>query len=119
VSWNSSSFLPNGSAGNCPLSQVLEAQQHRQHPFELAVEVDLVAAEPLKPVGVERLSKRLLPDQRAGGQFVVPVILPPLHLTFEEASQALNVGGSGLLTLLQFVRTAGQFIGPLSPHVLA
>jgi hypothetical protein len=28
-------------------SQVLETQQHRQHPFELAVEMDLVAAQPL------------------------------------------------------------------------
>jgi hypothetical protein len=81
--------------------------------------MDLVAAEPLKPVGVERLSKRLLPDQRADGQFIVPVIVPRLHLTFEEATQALDVGGSGLLTLPQFVRTAGQFIGPPSPQVLA
>ena len=41
--------LPNGSASDRPLPQVLEAQQHGEHPFELAIEVDLVAA-PLQPV---------------------------------------------------------------------
>jgi hypothetical protein len=47
-------FLPNGSARDRSLPQVLEAQQHGQHPLELAVEVDLVAAEPLQLVGIER-----------------------------------------------------------------
>jgi hypothetical protein len=46
-------FLPNGSARPLPqsefqliypLAQGLEAQQHSQHPFELSVEVDLIAA---------------------------------------------------------------------------
>jgi hypothetical protein len=49
-------LLPNGSAFDCPLPQVLEPQQHGQHPFELAVEVDLVAAEPFElmvSIGVE------------------------------------------------------------------
>ena len=36
-----------GSAHYRPLPQVLEAQQHGQHPFELSVEMNLVAAEPL------------------------------------------------------------------------
>jgi hypothetical protein len=39
--------LRNGSAHYRPLPQVLEAQQHGQHPFELSVEMNLVAAEPL------------------------------------------------------------------------
>jgi hypothetical protein len=30
------------------MPQVLEAQEHGQHPFELSVEMDLVAAEPLQ-----------------------------------------------------------------------
>ena len=55
-------FLPNGSVRPLPqgefqliypLPQGLEAQQHSQHPFELSVEVDLIAAEPLQVVGVE------------------------------------------------------------------
>jgi hypothetical protein len=54
--------LPNTSAGNGARPQVLEAQQHGQHPFELAVKVDLVAAEPLQLVGIERLMAG--PDQR-------------------------------------------------------
>src|ERR1700727_2791338 len=40
--------LRNGSARDRPLPQVLEAQEHGQHPFELSVEMDLVAAEPLQ-----------------------------------------------------------------------
>ena len=38
-----SAFLPNGSALDRRLPQVLEAQQHGEHPFELAVEMDLIA----------------------------------------------------------------------------
>jgi hypothetical protein len=61
--------LRNGSARDRPLPQVFEAQQHGQHPFELSVEVDLVAAEPLQLVGVERLTERLLAYERPVGQF--------------------------------------------------
>ena len=57
--------LRNGSASDRPLPQVLEAQQHGQHPFELAVEMDLVAAESFQLVGVKRLTERLLADRRA------------------------------------------------------
>ena len=43
-----SCILPNGSVLDRSLPQVLEPQQHGQHPFELAVEMDLVAPEPLQ-----------------------------------------------------------------------
>jgi hypothetical protein len=49
--------LPNGSALDGPLPQFLEAQQHGEHPFELAVEMDLITAEPFQLVGVERLAE--------------------------------------------------------------
>lgn len=61
------SVLPNGSALDGGASQVLEPQQHSEHPFELAVEMDLVAAKPLQLVRVERLTERLLADQRPMG----------------------------------------------------
>jgi hypothetical protein len=57
-------ILPNGSSRDRPLPQVLEPQQHGQHPFELAVETDLVAAEPFELVRVERLAKGMLTDRR-------------------------------------------------------
>ena len=38
----------------------------------VAVEVDLVAAEPLQLVGVKRFTERLFPDQRAVGQLLFP-----------------------------------------------
>jgi hypothetical protein len=38
-------FLPNGSACDSPLTQILEAQQHGQHFFKLAVEMYLVPAD--------------------------------------------------------------------------
>jgi hypothetical protein len=37
---------------------VFEAQEHGERPFEFAVEMDLVAAEPLQLIGVERLTER-------------------------------------------------------------
>jgi hypothetical protein len=46
-------ILRNGSARDRTLPQVLQAQQHGQRPFEFAVEMNLVAAEPLQLVGVE------------------------------------------------------------------
>ena len=50
----------------CPLlslSQLLEAQQHGEDPFELAVKVDLVAAKLFKFVKVQRISECLFTDQ--------------------------------------------------------
>src|SRR5208283_624433 len=46
--------LRNGSARDRPLTQVLDAKEHGERPLELAVEMDLVAAEALQLVGVER-----------------------------------------------------------------
>src|SRR5271165_4411944 len=73
--------LRNGSARDRPLPQVLEAQQHGQRPFKFAVEMDLVAAEPLQLVGVERLAKRLLADQRTVGELLLAVPQPGQHFS--------------------------------------
>ena len=43
-------FLPNGLALDRLLPQVLEAQQHREHSFKFALEMDLVATKPLQLV---------------------------------------------------------------------
>src|SRR5205823_1832775 len=51
-------------------------KEHRKHPFELSVKVDLVAAEPLQLVGVERLAKCLLSNQGTIGQFVLASFEP-------------------------------------------
>src|SRR5436309_3533560 len=67
------SVLPNGSVLDGSPSQVLEAQQHDEHSFELAVEMDLVTTKPLQLVGLERLAERLLADQRPVGQFLLSV----------------------------------------------
>ena len=61
------SLLPNGSATGGSKTQVFEPQQHGEHSFELAVEMDLVAAKPPQLVRVERLTERLLANQRAVG----------------------------------------------------
>src|SRR6266446_10314290 len=44
-------ILPNRLARDRPQPQILEAQQHREHPFELAVKMDLVPAERPQSVG--------------------------------------------------------------------
>src|SRR5208282_344866 len=94
-------FLRNGSARDRPPPQVLEAQQHGQHPFELSVEVDLVATEPLQLVGVERLTERLLADERSVGQFLLARLEPRQHLALQKATQSLGVGGELFLVLFQ------------------
>jgi hypothetical protein len=81
--------LPNVSVFDRPLPQVLEARQHGQHPFELAVEMDLISAELFQLAGVQRLAECLLADQECS--------------RFEEAAQAIGVGSGGRLVLLQLV----------------
>jgi hypothetical protein len=97
------SLLPNGSATGGSKTQVFEPQQHGEHSFELAVEIDLVAAKPLQLVRVERLTERLLANQRPVGQFLLPVLEPWQHLAFEEPAQAFEVGGGWLFAFSKFV----------------
>ena len=89
-------LLPNGSALDGSTSQVLKPQQHGEHSFELTVEVDLVASKPLQLIRIERVTERLLADQRPVGQFLLPVLEPWQYLAFKEATQALDVGDSWL-----------------------
>ena len=89
------------------MPQVLEAQEHGQRPFELSVEMDLVAAEPLKLVRVERLTERLLADEQPVGQFLLARLEPRQHLALQKATQSLGVGGGGLLVLFQLRGVAG------------
>ena len=99
--------LRNGSTRDRSLSQVLEAQQHGQRPFELSVEMDLVAAEPLQLVGVEGFAERLLPDERPVGQFLLARLEPRQHLALQKATQSLGVGGERFLVLFQLRGVAG------------
>ena len=67
----------------------------------MAVEMDLVAAEPLQHVGVERLAERLLPDERPVGQFPLARLEPRQHLALQKATQSLGVGGERFLVFFQ------------------
>ena len=69
-------FLPNRSDHNGALPQVFQPQQHGQHAFELAVEMDLVAAKPLQLVRVESLTECLFADQGPVRQFLLAVLEP-------------------------------------------
>src|SRR5208337_1129353 len=95
--------LRNGSARDRPLTQVLEAKEHGERPLELAVEMDLVTAKPFQLVGVERLTKGLLPDQRAIDEFLLAVLEPGQHLALQKAAQTIGVCNGGRLALIQFV----------------
>ena len=57
------SVLPNGSALGRHWPQLFETEQHGERPFQLPVEMHLVASEPLQLVGIKGLTKRLLADQ--------------------------------------------------------
>ena len=107
------SILPNGSALDGSPSQVLKPQQHGKHSFELAVEMDLVAPKPHQLVRIERVAECLLADQRTIGQFLLPVLEPRQHLAFEEAAQALDIGGGWLFAFSKFVWIAGERVWPL------
>jgi hypothetical protein len=72
----------------------------------------LVASKPLKLVGVERLAERLLADQRAVGQLLLPVLEPRQHLAFEEAAQALDIGGGRLFAISEFIWIAPERVRP-------
>jgi hypothetical protein len=56
--------------------RVLEAQQHGEHPFELAVEMDLITAELFQLAAAQRLAECLLADQgpHSGVDQDVPLI---------------------------------------------
>lgn len=81
-------LLPNGSARQRRPAQVLELQQHPERALELAVEVDLVAAESIQLFRVERLAERLLPDQRAMSKLARAVCKPSQNLFFDKAAEA-------------------------------
>jgi hypothetical protein len=74
---------------------ILEPQQHSEHSFELAVEMDLVASKPLQLVRIERLTQHLLADQRTIGQFLLPVLEPRQHRAFEEAGRFSTSAAAG------------------------
>jgi hypothetical protein len=56
-------FLRNGSTLGLASSQLLQLDQHRQHTLKFAIEVDLIAPQPLQLIRIEGLPKRLLPHQ--------------------------------------------------------
>jgi hypothetical protein len=101
--------------------QLLETQQHRQHPFKFAVEMDLVSAEAIQLVGVESLTKCVLPNERPVRQFLLAVFEPWQHLAFEEAPQSLVISSRDFFTLTSaagqitssYVSAAGNTSGTL------
>jgi hypothetical protein len=62
-------ILPNGSAGIGGPPQVLQSDHYVEHAFQLAVEVALVAAEPLQPA---RSSASPSAWAQMSGQFASP-----------------------------------------------
>jgi hypothetical protein len=60
--------------------------------WSLAVEVDLVAAEPHQPVGLERLAERLGADAQPVRQFDPAYHVAGQDLAFQESQQASRIG---------------------------
>jgi hypothetical protein len=52
-------ILRNGLAGLGGTAQLAQFQQHRKHTLELSVEMNLVAGEALKPVGIDGFAECL------------------------------------------------------------
>src|SRR5271166_91826 len=108
-------LLPNGLACYCPLPEVLQPKQHGQHSFELAVEMDLVTAEPFQLFRIERFAERLVPHERATGDFLSALIEPGEHLAFEKPAQTLDVRSGWFFILLEFI---GLDLEPVRPPAL-
>src|SRR5215207_3478315 len=99
------------------LLQVLEPQQHREGPLQLAVEMHLVSAESLQLVRIKRLAKGLLSDERPARNLLLSLLEPGQHVTFDEASKALNIGRRRDLVFPKFSWFTGKLIGPPAPSV--
>ena len=106
-------FLRNGSACHRALPQVSEPKQHRQHAFQLAVQVDLVTAEVLELVGIEQFAKSLLAQQGTPTDLLFALLEPGEHFIFKETAQPRDVWGSGFFVLFEFIRF--EFEGILPP----
>src|SRR5271165_1520479 len=97
------------------LPEVLQPKQHGQHSFELAVEMDLVTAEPFQLFRIERFAERLVPHERATGDFLSALIEPGEHLAFEKPAQTLDVRSGWFFILLEFI---GLDLEPVRPPAL-
>src|SRR5271166_5087580 len=73
--------------------------------------MDLVAAAPLQLVGIERLTERLLADERPVGQFLLAHLEPRQHLV---SPSALSGPPKPRETLNRAARVVGQ-IGIVAP----
>jgi hypothetical protein len=82
-------------AGFARLPQVLQAQQHGEHPFELAVEMDLIADRSCLSGSSDS------PNACSWIRALFASLEPRQHLAFQEPPQAGAV-------VPQFVRVAGQ-----------
>src|SRR5581483_4666779 len=104
--------LPNGLCWLAALAQFLETEQHGEHAFQFTIEMNLVAAKPLKLVRLQRFAERLLADQRSIRQFLFAVFKPRQHFVLEESPYPLHVSGSVFLILLHLVRPWSEGVRP-------
>ena len=91
--------MRNGSgdpAGPDCAVQILKFEQHGEDTLELAIEMHLVAGQPVKPMVVQRLAEGLRPDQIAVLKLAAPPSIPGRDVVLERAPQALTVGPVGL-----------------------
>ena len=74
--------------------------------------MDLVAAEPLQLVGIERFAQRLRPHQRLCDDLGALLVVPGQYLGFEVALQAGHVRGVGHFPGVVVFGRPGQLLGP-------
>src|SRR5881227_3820662 len=84
-------ILRNGLRLFPALLQFFEPQQHREHAFELAVEMHLVASKPFQFVGIESLSEGLLSNKRSHGEFLSSPLKPRQHFSLDEPPEAVRI----------------------------
>src|SRR6266699_834441 len=93
-------ILRNGLGAIDRTPKVLEAQQHRQYPFQFAVEVRLVASQPLKTIRIERLNERLRLDHRAAFNMDFACGMFRQYELGQESEQITRIGLKGWLAIL-------------------
>src|SRR5262249_27661544 len=112
-------FCETDSGGVYGATQLLELEQHREHTFELSIEMDLVTGEAFEPIRIDCFAKCLLPDQRPIVEFLAPLLVPGQDLILEEALQARGVGAVVRLLLVIVLWRPAELLLPPRPGIVA
>ena len=105
-------ILRNGSLQQRSLPQVSEPKQHRQRPLQLAIQMDLIAAQSLQLVRVERFPNAC---SLIRGRLAISLLRSSNQgstLISMKRRKAIDIGGGRFFVLLAFTGFKLEGVGP-------